>query len=433
MKRISKMQPFVLLLIILFAACKKNNSIPEQKTDTPVSTTPPPTTPTPPISVIPSYEVGTGSGNLTIDGKSLDLTTIKLIKVKEGTYKTITVLNIAGTVDQPIFIKNNGQVNISESLITDNISNLQITGDNTSGITYGFSFNNIGYRAISLHGKMNGLTLKNMSFKNVNDYTISGDSGNDGNLKYNGTAATRTEGFKILNCLFDNVGQISFGGTLNKDAGEDSGFFKDVEIAYNTFQNSNAGTLCSFSNVQDYNIHHNVVNNVNPSNNNHNGIFLMQGNGKFHDNKLTNYQGNSIRMWLYSRGTPATNEIYNNICFNTRKYGAFELQAYDRNMYSGKTTYANAKVYNNTVGQMSTSKDWEGQVLDLYNTGGTLEFYNNLGFNLYSSTKTITNMINNMGDTKITKEENNKYTSQASAVGDLTSFGSLFTGIGASL
>jgi len=435
MKRISKMQSILFVLVILFAACKKNTTIADLTTETPVSTTPPTTTPTPtPTPVIPSYEVGTGSGNLTIDGKSLDLTKIKLIKVKAGTYKTITVLNIAGTVDQPIAIKNNGQVNISESLITDNISYLQITGDYTNGITYGFSFNDIGYRAISLHGKMNGLTLKNMSFKNVNDYTISGDSGNDSNLKYNGTAATRTEGFKILNCLFDNAGAITFGGNLNKDSGEDSGFFKDVEIAYNTFQNTNVGSLCSFTNVQDYNIHHNVVNNVNPSNNNHNGVFSMQGNGKFHDNKCTNYQGNAIRMWLYSRGTsPATNEIYNNICFNTRKYGGFELQAFDRNMYPGKSTYANAKVYNNTVGQMNTSKDWEGQVLDLYNTGGSLEFYNNLGFNLFSSTKTITNMINNMSDTKIIKEENNKYTTQASAIIDLNSFGSLFSGIGAAL
>ncbi|MFC3559019.1 hypothetical protein [Pedobacter jamesrossensis] len=432
MKRFQKMQFIVFVLIILFAACKKNNTAADQTTETPVSTTPPTTSN--PIAVTPSYEIGTGSGNLTIDGKSLDLTKIKLIKVKAGTYKTITVLNIAGTVDQPVLIKNNGQVNISESLITDNISNLQITGDYTAGITYGFSFTNIGYRAISLHGKMSGLTLKNMSFKNVNDYTISGDSGNDNNLKYAGTAATRTEGFKILNCLFDNAGAITFGGNLNKDSGEDSGFFKDVEIAYNTFQNTNVGSLCSFTNVQDYNIHHNVVNNVNPSNNNHNGIFSMQGNGKFHDNKCTNYQGNSIRMWLYSRGsTPATNEIYNNICFNTRKYGGFELQAFDRNMYPGKTTFANAKVYNNTVGQMNTSKDWEGQVLDLYNTGGTLEFYNNLGFNLFSSTKTVTNMINNMSDTKIIKEENNKYTTQSSAISDLTGFVSLLTGIGASL
>lgn len=162
----------------------------------------------------------------------------------------------------------------------------------------------------------------------------------------------------------------------------------------------------------------------------------MQGNGSFHHNKLTNYQGNAIRMWLYSRGnSPATNEIHNNICYNTRKYGAFELQAFDRNMVPGKSTFANAKVYNNTAGQMNTNKDWHGQMLDLYNTFGTLEYYNNLGFDLYSSisNKPVTNMINNMSDTKIILESNNKYLSRDNAINNSTDFISKITGVGATI
>jgi hypothetical protein len=285
-----------------------------------------------------------------------------------------------------------------------------------------------------MNGKMSGVTLKSMSFKNVADYCIAGEKSNGTGLLYDGTAATRTENFKILNCFFDNTGAISFGGNLYKDSGEDSGLYKDIEIAYNTFQNTDAGSICSFTNVQDYNIHHNVINNLNPTNNNHNGIFFMQGNGKFHDNKLTNYQGNSIRMWAFSRGTsPATNEIYNNICYNTRKYGAFEIQEFDRNIIPGKSTFVNAKVYNNTVGQMNTSKDWEGQILDLYNIGGSLDFYNNLGFNLNRVGKETTDMINYNGNAAKTNIYNNKYIAQqASAVANLTNFTSLFSGIGAS-
>ncbi|RZK19907.1 MAG: hypothetical protein EOO43_11465 [Flavobacterium sp.] len=433
MRKVSKMPPFIALFIVLFAAACKKNTVPQQsKTET--STTLPVTTPvapTAPVAVTPSYEVGTGSGYLTIDGKSMDLTAIKLIKIKAGAYRGITIKNISATAAQPVSIKNNGQISITESMQTENVNNVIIAGDNISGITYGFLFENISYRAISLNGKMSGVTLKSMKFKNVSDYVISGNSGNDSGLKYDGSSETRTENFKILNCDFDNSGSISFGGNLN--GSEDSGFFKDVEIAYCSFENTNAGTVCSFTNVQDYNIHHNVVNNLNQTNNDHNGIFFMQGNGKFHDNKLTNYQGNSIRMWLYSRGsTPATNEIYNNICYNTRKYSGFELQGFSRNLVSGKTTFANAKVYNNTVGKMNTSKDWEGQVLDVYNYGGTLEYYNNLGFELNGS-KSITNMLNNMSDTKILKEENNKYFSQqSSAVANTSTFNSLTAGLGAS-
>lgn len=436
MKKNTRMHLVLCLLIVLCTACKKNSNIAIPLSETPPNTTIPPVGVTPtPTPIIPSYLVGTGSGNLIIDGKSLDLTSIKLIKVKAGSYTSITVSNITGTSATPISLKNEGQVTITGSMQTNNLKYVTIAGDNTPGIKYGFSFENISYRAISIHGLITGITLKSMSFKNVNDYVISGDNTNDGSLKYTGTSDTRSENFKILNCLFDNAGMITFGGNLNKDTGEDSGLFKDVEVAYNSFQNASPGSVCSFTNVQDYNIHNNVVNNINQSNNNHNGIFFMQGNGKFHDNKLTNYQGNSIRMWLFSRGsTPITVEIYNNVCYSTRKYGAFELQGFDRNIYAGKSTYANAKVYNNTVGRMNTSKDWEGQILDLYNYGGgTLEYYNNLGFDLNRAQGSIGNMINNMSDTKILKEENNKYfTSQSSAVTDLVSFISLITGIGAS-
>jgi hypothetical protein len=158
----------------------------------------------------------------------------------------------------------------------------------------------------------------------------------------------------------------------------------------------------------------------------------MIGNGKFHDNIFTNYQGNMIRAWVFSRGTsPATVEFFNNIAYNTRKYGAFEIQGFDRYLISGKTTVVNAKVYNNTVGKMNTSKDWEGGVLDLYNYGGTLEYYNNLGFDLKLS-KQFTDMINNMSNTKIIKNTNNKYFESASeAVVDLESFASKYSGIGA--
>jgi hypothetical protein len=432
----------VLIASISLMSCKKDG-FRRRPTTTPTTETP--TTTVPPVTTAPAssyavpadaalYDLGTGSGYLVIDGTTLNIRGNSFIRIKGGNYKGITIKNILATADKPVYIKNVGQVNIAESMATENITNVIIDGDNTAGLTYGFQFSNITYRAITMDGKMTGVVLKSMSFKNVADYVITGEKSNGNGLSYDGTAETRTEGFKILNCFFDNTGSITFGGNLNKDNSEDTGFFKDVEIAYNTFQNSDAGGLVSFTNVQDYNIHHNIVNNVNGNSNIHNGVFTMQGNGKFHHNKLTNYQGNAIRMWLYSRGnTPATNEIYNNICYNTRKYSGFELQGFARNLYPGKTTIANAKVYNNTVGHMNTSKDWEGQLLDMYNYGGTLEYYNNLGYDLSTLGSSITNMINNMSDNKIIVMSNNRYLPlQQNAVSDVTGFVSLFSGLGAS-
>ncbi|WP_231490805.1 hypothetical protein [Pedobacter sp. Leaf170] len=436
MKKFKKMQILFALVFLVFAtACKKNGLVTEPVAETPII---PPTvapTPTTPVSVTPSYQVGTGSGDLTIDGKTLDLSTIKLIKIKGGNYLSVNIQNINGTASQPIYIVNDGQVTITNGLITNNITNVSLVGDYNESPKYGIAFKNNPFRAIKMYGKMSGVTLQSLRFTNIGDYCIAGESDNGRSLAYNGTSSTRTENFKILNCIFENTGSIVFGGSLN-GAGEDTGFFKDVEIAYNTFKNSpDIGSAINFSNVQDYNVHHNIVDNVNTSNNNHNGIFYMQGNGKFHDNKLTNYQGNAIRMWVYSRGsTPATVEIYNNICYNTRKYGAFEIQEFSRQIVSGKTTYVNAKVYNNTVGKMNTNRDWQGQILDLYNYGGTLEFYSNIGFDLVNDNGPITRMINNMSDVKIVKEENNKYSANYSGViTDLVNFNTLFAGLGASL
>lgn len=438
----SRIRLFVSLYVVLIAwsvSCKKTTVAFEIGPTAPSVESNLNDIPKLPIDTVPSdarvYLVGSGVGDLTIDGSNFNCDLNIFIKIKGGKYNTITIKNCIAGPKTKIFIKNDGEVKISEAMYTNNLSNVTISGDNVENLTYGIKFENIPYRAISMHGKMNGVTLRNLSFHNVENYVIAGERSNGADLEYNGFPETRTENFKILKCYFENAAQINFGGRLNKDTGGDSGLFKDVEIAFNTFQNTpNAGNVCTFSNVQDYNIHSNTLNNINGENNNHNGIFHMQGNGNFHHNKLTNYQGNAIRMWLYSRGDrPMTNEIYQNICYNTRKYGAFELQSFDSHFIDGKTTFANAKVYNNTVGKMNTSKDWDGQILDLYNTRGTLEYYNNLGFELISTrSNTIGNMINNMSDTPIIKEQNNLYFSNYDgAVNNITDLVSKFPGVGA--
>lgn len=383
-----------------------------------------------------AYEIGNGSGNLIIDGNSTALTGKKLIVIKGGTYGSITIKNINANQGNPVFVKNGGQVLIKDAMYTENITNVTIAGDNVSGMQYGFNFHDIPYRAIILAGKMSGVTLKNLSFKNVNDFVIFSGS----TMNYLGTAETRTDQFKVLNCLFDNAAGVYFSGNL--DSREDTGFIKDLEFAYNTIQNSdNAGNFANFGNVQDYDIHHNEVNNLNANNNNHNGVFHMIGNGKLHNNKFTNYQGNAIRAWVFSRGSdPATVEIYDNIVYNTRKYGAFEIQGFDRYIISGKTTYVNAKVYNNTAGKLNTQEEWVGVILDLYNYGGTLEFYNNLGFNLKRNENWIdvpvtnANMINNYSSAPIIRNTNNRYFPAATeAVTDLINFKSKVSGVGATL
>lgn len=375
--------------------------------------------------------IGLGNGgDLIIDGNALGAKSGVSITIAGGTYSSITIRNMNGSKDKPIIIRNNKVVTITGTMKTENINYTHIIGNGDTNAKYGFVFLNFRFSAIDMNGQLNGVILQNMQFKNSNNYYCITGNGTNKTQVYDGSSNTKTEDLRILNCEFDNVGRISFGGTL--DGNTDHGHFKNIEIAHNTFMNTNAGTVCEFHNVENYDIHHNVVNNVNQTNNNHNGVFYMTGSGKFHHNKLTNYQGNAIRMWVFSRGgTAKTVEIHHNICYNSKKYSAFEIQTFDRNIVGGKTTFVNAKVYNNTVGRMNTSKEWVGQLLDLYDTrGGALEYYNNLGFELVSD-KAVTDMIHNMSNASIVKE-NNRYTnSEQEAIYNTTDFKSKTQGVGA--
>lgn len=418
----------ICLFLLLIIGCKKDGlpltdeeELPEQQENN-QSGTPP----SPGIQDTVVINIGSVSGgNLTIDGSRLSIAPGTVIKIAGATYDHITIKNVYGSGDQPILIKNDGLVTIRSSMETIDVRNIVIAGDGDSSLPHGFHFEDIPYRALVMIDQMDSLTIRNIRFTNVSNYSLSARNSSEM------VRDVHAKRFKILNCLFENSSGIVFGGEL--DHRNDYGLFKDVEIANNVFRNiPNGGSICVFTHVEDFDIHHNIVDNVNQNSNLHNGIFYMQGNGHFHHNKLTNYQGNAIRLWPWSRGnTPKTIEIHHNICYNTRKYSAFEIQAFERNMVPGKTTYVNAKVYNNTVGKMNTSKDWDGQILDLYNMqGGSLEYFNNLGFELYSGGE-ITDMIH-MGGSKITKNSNNVYKSDASeAVKNTIDFESIIPGVGA--
>src|SRR5690606_20300681 len=104
-------------------------------------------------------------------------------------------------------------------------------------------------------------------------------------------------------------------------------------------------------------------------------------NGEFHNNYISNFQGNSLRARPFSFGSTVKELlIYNNIVINSRKYSAFEVQTFDNEDLIGRVnTFANIKVFNNTCGNLNLSSDWYGVVLDAYNiSGGKCEVFNNL-------------------------------------------------------
>jgi len=382
MRKDSGMNYIFFVLIILFAACKKNETssqiLPTQA-DTPITAPTPPPVATGP-SYSKTYEVGTGSGDLVINGSAYTLGGTVLFKIKGGSYKSIKIANVDGGANGLVTFQNNGLVESTGEMRLENLNKVVLSGNGTSGIEKGFLFQNIGYRAIQVDGTINNFTLQYFAFKNIGDNVITYKY----ETAYTGAEGSYSQNLKFLNIDCDNTGQL-ISGSGSSNNGVLQGFIKNLEIAYVNYQNSpKVGSIVWFGNVENYDIHHNTVNNVNTANDNHNGIFLMNGNGQFHHNRISNHQGNAIRAHSFTVGsTPKDVLIYNNIVFNSRKYSAFEVQGFGYSITPGKTTYVNAKIFNNTCGSLNSSNDWQGNVVDVYSLfGGKCNVFNNVAYNL---------------------------------------------------
>lgn len=377
-----------------------------------------------PMVIPPGFtEVGSGYGVLNL--RSL---TNRHIKIKEGTYSGINLEDPSNVkIDASGVTIEGGSLDISSA------DNLEISG---------LSVINFNYRGVNIRGLSNGLYFHDMTFKNIGNYTISYEY----NGVYDGTDKTASMNWKFEHLTFENTGPgVMVGGGF--DGQGIRNLMKNFKFLDNTIKNCpGIGNIVWAGAADNYEIAGNTIDNINMSfpdnarNGIHNGIFMMTGNGSFHDNKIRNHQGNAIRAWGMSYGGEAKDIlIYNNVVYNSWKYSAFELQmtpdmqAYIKR-YPSRATYTNARVFNNTAGHLNISKDWDGQLLDVYTTGGTLEYYNNLGFDLVRSQGQITNMINWNGDTKMTRTYGNKYFStQKEAVADIRTFRSLHKGTGAQL
>lgn len=409
-----KMFPCVFLILTSFVACKKGNvtdpiaQLSPDVSDT-VTNVPKPVDPSKedPIENAPLITIGTGSGPLILKNYE-----DKNFKIQPGTYSYFQFENLSNCK-----ISGFNQVKI----VGGNVSMNTINGVTISGI----SIIDSKYRAFNITKQANDLILKDIELSNIGDVCMVFDINN----KYDGTPASYSNNIQLVNIKANNISTF-FGaqGSIVEDGFK--GLIKNFKMTGCTITNSpNLADGVYIGCAEDYEISNNVINNVNSANGNHNGIFHILGTGKIFNNICTNHQGNLVRAWLFNITKTSTVEIYNNIVYNSTRYGAFELQVplWIKELSAFKP--ANAKVYNNTVGKLNTGlpKYFEGRLLDLYMTYGSIEIYNNLSFNLYDSI-----MINNMSSTAITKNTGNVYKANASeAVADLTSFKSLIAGIGA--
>lgn len=363
-------------------------------------------------------------------GKTIVLSANDTIRIKPGKYSGGNITNIpAGVFIDAKDVEVIGTLKAGQYWTPIYIANS--TGFTLSGLY----LHDNNYMGISINGPlMDDVTFQNMRIDNINNYVFKFES--NFNLPYDGTNNTVCNNIRFLNIeatrcslLFSMPGALTSTGVV--------GLCRNIEVAYCYIHDApDMGNVMWAGAAEDYNIHDNRVDKVNQNNNNHNGIFMMMGNGKFHHNYVSNHQGNAIRAWIFSVGkTPKTMEISDNLVYNSRQYSAFELQTppwMADIIAAGKVTYCNTKVSNNTaINIKGIINGFDGVMIDLYNlSGGSTEYYNNLGANMYAQ-KGVTDMIN-MGNDKIIRKENNVYkASWQAAVVDTISFKSLFFGIGA--
>ena len=335
--------------------------------------------------------VGSGSGNLSFTQASTGAINGDTILIAAGSYENIVIEDFLLITGQRVYIKNAGQVFVTGECILDNLEGVTFAGDYINGMTKGFKFLDIPFRAIKLGTKFTRCTIKSMLFKDVADLAIATEP-NINEMAYLGTYQTRSEDNKFIDLEFDNATGISIGGALSGDDNYDKGFQKNIEIASCYFHNTDAGSCVYLGNVEAANVHHNRFDNINATNQNHNGITQMNGNGDYHHNYVSNHQGDAIRAWIYSRGTTVRQKcrIFNNIVANSRKYSAFEFQGFARYIIAGKTIAADGECFNNTCfnlhyedisdGRYPGFGNYHGVILDTYGLfGGTCKAWNNVG------------------------------------------------------
>lgn len=360
--------------------------------------------------------IGTGSGKLIV--KDVEN---KRYSIKPGTYSSFHLENIKSTS-----LEGFGKVTITNGTIYMS----KVNGLNLSGI----NIEDSSQPAINIYDEANDLTIKNVTIKNIRNSAIRFLL----DKKFDGSPSSYSRNIHLSNIKAENIGSL-FGtkGEIKSDGFY--GLIKGFKLTNSSIINSpRLSNGIYVGCVEDYIVSNNLINNVNKSkeypngNNNHNGIFHLNGNGKIFQNTITNHQGNGVRAWLFSiTKSDAQVEIYDNVVYNSTRYSAFELQVppFMKEFPSFKP--ANAEIYNNTIGQLNTGepKFYEGRVVDIYQTYGNVEVYNNLFFNMRDDIVSLNQ--SNKNDTKV-KESNNRYFKKASdAVVDLTSFKSKISGIGA--
>ena len=117
-------------------------------------------------------------------------------------------------------------------------------------------------------------------------------------------------------------------------------------------------------------------------------MFMIYGNGSFHNIYRTGGRGYILRVWDLGLKVPGNTYYYNNIDLNTTQYGSIDTKI-DETQLTQYVTGGNCFIFNNTVGNKEEHIGYWSSiaVVGRYPSPWVCQIRNNLGFNLQTNGK----------------------------------------------
>lgn len=332
---------------------------------------------------------GTPLEHLYINTESLSLIPGDTVVIAAGNYHNIDITDILIPDGQdPVTIITAGLVRLVDesNFAFRNLRNVIIDGSRIPGIKHALLLDGNNYRGV-YYNNINYVTFQGIETRNVYDTAWFSENLHD--LVYNGTEGSYLKGCRFINCKSDNSGAFSSSGGINiNEEPKLRGLIVDFQFIGWEIVNTSAGAVFYIGICQDLLFKDCTFNHLNCLNNNHNGVIAATGHADINNCRLTNFEGNLVRMWPFSivdghlGSAPKTCKFYGNQIFTSRKYGAFEGQTLEQFMEQGFTTYCNIDIFNNTCGNMNQNNNptvYTGTLYDNYDLrGGTVRLFNNI-------------------------------------------------------
>lgn len=391
-----------------------------------------------------TFNVGTGSGDLTIDGSNLiyegSPTTIQngdIIEIEGGTYNSITTTNLSVN-ETPVIIKN-----VNDESITSKYFYIEGSQKN---INYKFDNNGSVLKGLTLiMESQETMHIDRAAVGNVENINISGikyiienttpDGGifirhsQDSTISYaNGSGTTALKNISIENIEFDFTARTDFSPwylmSFNKgelSTSTDTNFIDGIIIrnirATGPFYTSTAIEIKNCQNALIDDVYFDSLNNDWTDNPPHARIILVQGQGIIENCYMRNGMGNVAVIWGYNRLANSSPSIIRNcMSYNSFRYSTAEIQGFSNLIVSGISEAPHYKMLGLVADTLDTGNYFSGCAGDIYPLlGGTFEARNSVSINGHSNNSGQNNTFNNMAGGTGTLSNNAVYANRTLA------------------